>query len=66
MKNENGLLVGYLKINPRLVLVFDGLDQLNKTIDFDKISKNYLTCDDKVTSNRWLASVLSRQILTKT
>ena len=54
------------KNQSRIILVFAGLDQLNKTIDLDKLSKKTLTFDDEATSGHWLASILSRQILTKT
>ena len=53
------------KNQSRLVLVIDGLDLLTKTIDLNKFSDSSLTFDDKSKSSHWLASILSRKILTQ-
>ena len=65
-EDERKQFVDWLcKNQARLVLVIDGLDLLTKTIDLNEFSDSSLTFDDKSEPGNWLASILSRKILTK-
>ena len=50
----------------RIVLVLDGLDQLTNKIDLNKLSEIYPDQNEKFTPGQWLASILSRKVLTET
>ena len=65
-RHQIKIIVDWLfKNQSRLVFVFDGLDQMNKTVDLEKLSQKTITPDAKVNSFHWLASILSRKILTQ-
>jgi len=50
----------------RFVLILDGLDQLTNKIDLNRMSEVSPDQNEKFTPGQWLASILSRKVLTET